>query len=500
MIVKDDRDVIQSYFEDASNLIGGHAERVVIFESLDELSGFLREASAKKIPVTVSGGGTGTTGARIPFGGVVISMEKFNKIIEVKEDASGSGRAIVQSGVLVEDLKGAADDKGLFYTCHPTEKTACIGGTVATNASGARSFKYGSTRKHIKRLKVVLSNGAVLEIVRGDKALTRRDSRLRLSNGADIAIPLPTYRMPDVKNSAGYFVKDNMDLIDLFIGQEGTLSVVVEAEMELVRKPEKIFACFVFFKSEEGAWMFSQEARFAARAEMPKTRHGHIDPLAIEYFDHNALEMIRSRRPDIPKGSTSSIFFEQEMTKDSEDRVIETWEGLISKHGVSLDETWVAMSDKVHEEFVELRHSIPEVVNEAITRRGFQKLSTDIAVPHGNFLDMMHFYKSTFEAKPMRHVVFGHIGECHVHMNILPESASEAETAREMCLEFARKGVALGGTVSAEHGIGKIKHRYLEELYGKEGILQMARVKKAIDPACILGLNNIFPKEVLDSV
>jgi D-lactate dehydrogenase (cytochrome) len=113
---------------------------------------------------------------------------------------------------------------------------------------------------------------------------------------------------------------------------------------------------------------------------------------------------------------------------------------------------------------------------------------------------MVDFYIKGFEKSGVEHALFGHIGECHLHANFLPRSEAEGRSAKEACMAFARKGVSLGGTVSAEHGIGKIKHAYLEEMCGRTGILEMARVKKSLDPNCILGLDNMFPKEILKEV
>ncbi len=483
MLIKKDQDTIKSYFEDSSNLKGGYAEKVIFPETLRELSDFLKDAYIKKIPVTISGGGTSTTGSRIPFGGAAISMEKFNKLIEISKDEK---YAVTEAGVLVEELKNLSEKEGLFYTCHPTEKTAFVGGTVATNASGSRSFKYGPTRKYINRLKMLLSNGDILEIRRGTKTLTRDNPIIKLDNGREIRIPLPTYRMPDVKNSAGYFAKNNMDLIDLFIGQEGTLSVIVEIEIGLVPKPDNILSAFVFFEKEEDTWGFSRENR--------------LDALSIEYFDSNALRLLGTKNPNIPPGANAAIFFEQEVAKNNRDAAIDVWLKLIKKHNASLDDTWVAMTEAQADKFTEFRHSIPETINDIVKRSGFQKLSTDIAVPDNKFLDMMNFYKDTFKKEKMEHVIFGHIGESHVHVNVIPRGAHELDKAKEICLGFVKKGVSLGGTVSAEHGIGKTRHKYLELMYGKSGILEMAGIKKALDPNCILGLDNIFPKELLNAI
>ena len=497
MLIKKDPDIIKSYLEDSSNIKGGAADEIVIPENAVELANFLKDADSKKVPVTISGGGTGTTGSRVPFGGKVLSLGKFNRIINLSVE---NGCALVQAGVLVEDLKNAAEKNGLFYTFHPTERTAFVGGTVATNASGARSFKYGPTRKYIRRLKMILASGEELEMRRGENIITGSGHRLKLASGRVIEIPIPSYKMPNVKNSAGYFAKEGMDLIDLFIGQEGTLSVITEIELGFVKKPAGILSAFVFFKTEKDAWEFAKEARNLSRSRRVSARGCGIEALAIEYFDKNALSLLRETAPNVPTDSGAAIFFEQEINESGEDKILEEWQRLILAHNSSMDDTWVAMNAKEIDRFAEFRHHIPDAINEIVRRSSFQKLSTDIAVPHDKFLEMMHFYVDAFKKEPIRHVIFGHIGECHVHVNLLPTSEKEKKCAENICLLFIEKGVRLGGTVSAEHGIGKTKRKYLEIMYGRQGIIEMARIKKAFDPNCILGLDNIFPRDVLSLV
>lgn len=481
--IKTDPDIIRSYLEDTSNLKGGHATELALPADPEELSDCIKYANSKKTPVTISGGGTATTGSRIPFGGMVISMEKFNRILGISQKEMS---AVIQAGVSVEELKSGCEKKGLFYTSHPTEKAATVGGTVSTNASGARSFKYGPTRKYVRALKVVLANGEILDIKRGDQILTRDDSGIRLPGGRRIDIPLPTYKMPEVKNSAGYFAKDGMDLIDLFIGQEGTLSVIARIELALVKMPSDILSCFIFFNKESDAWNFAGDARTLFRGTL----------LSIEYFDSNALRFLKVKNVNIPPGVNAAIFFEETASK-SDDASMDKWLRLISAHNASLDHTWVAMNDKDAEKFLDFRYAIPEAINDIIKRYGFRKLSTDIAVPEAGFLEMMNFYVDAFKVEKLEHVMFGHIGENHLHVNILPRSVADETLATEMMSGFIKKGIALGGTVSAEHGIGKIKHKYLEEMYGKNSILEMAGIKKALDPNWILGLDNIFPREIL---
>ena len=140
---------------------------------------------------------------------------------------------------------------------------------------------------------------------------------------------------------------------------------------------------------------------------------------------------------------------------------------------------------------------MPESVNEIVRRNGYNKLSTDIAVPEKNFKEMFGLYESALGQAKIAHVIFGHIGECHLHVNLLPKNEEELKKAEEICCGFYKRGVALGGTISAEHGVGKVRRKYMELMYGAEGLAQMARVKKALDPNCILGRGNIFPHEYL---
>lgn len=491
MIIKKDKDVIQGYLEDSSNLKGGFAEKVIIPETIAELSAAIKEANIKNDPITISGGGTGTTGSRVSFGGCVISLERINRIIDVSAEKM---RGTVEAGALVEDLKAACEKQGLFYTSHPTEKTASIGGTIATNASGARSFKYGATRKYVRRLKMVLPDGEIFDLtrgqikVKGDVASFETGSRI-------ITLKMPSYKMPDVKNSAGYFVRDGMDLVDLFIGQEGTLSVIAEAELDLVPLPERIFSAFVFFGTEEDAWRFAAEAR-----DMSRKGKMRLSALSIEYFDTNSMSIFRDKGLSVPSHAKSAVFFEQELTLGTEDGLINDWFCLISKHNSNEDDTWAAMNESEAARLIDLRHLVPLYMNETIRRNGYSKLATDIAVPAPFFFDMMDFYSKTLKVSGLEYFIFGHIGECHLHVNLLPRSEAEFKKAQGITFELVKKGVSLGGTVSAEHGIGKLKHKYLEIMYGTKGVTEMAAIKKALDPNCLLGLDNIFPKEILRKV
>ncbi|MEJ2194557.1 MAG: FAD-binding oxidoreductase [Ignavibacteriaceae bacterium] len=207
MIIKTEQDEIQNYLVDASNT-KGYCEAVYIPRSVEEISAILKEANNIKQPVTVSGNGTGLTGARVPQGGIVISTEKLNKIIEVNPDEMYT---IVEPGVLLSDLQDTVLSKGLFYPPDPTERNCFIGGTVATNASGARTFKYGPTRNYVEELEIVLAEGDLLKLKRGENFANDHSLQLNTTSGREINVMLPEYEMPKTKNASGYFCKRNMD-------------------------------------------------------------------------------------------------------------------------------------------------------------------------------------------------------------------------------------------------------------------------------------------------
>src|SRR6185369_12800090 len=163
MQTKSQPDEIESFLTDASFIRDGHADRVFLPESIEDVSEILSEANRNRIPVTVSGAGTGTVGGRVAFGGIVLATDKLNHIKSIVHEEHG-GYAITEAGVFLSDLQRAVDQESLLYPPDPTERGCFIGGTLATNASGARTFKYGPTRNYVRRLKVVLASGEILDL------------------------------------------------------------------------------------------------------------------------------------------------------------------------------------------------------------------------------------------------------------------------------------------------------------------------------------------------
>jgi D-lactate dehydrogenase (cytochrome) len=399
------------------------------------------------------------------------------------------------------------DERGFFYPPDPTEDTAHLGATVATNASGARSYRYGPTRQHVHGLRLALTTGDVVALKRGDCVADGRRLVLAATDGSATDVEVPAYKMPETKNAAGYYAAPGMDAVDLFVGSEGTLGVITEVELVLSPSPEGILSALAFFGSDEDAVAFV----VAARGDAPDGGGAGVTPLALEFFDSRSFEFLRRRKveegssseiPELPEGAVAGVLFESEYTEEDLLDTYEAWESLLSAHGSSMDDTWGGMEESELTRLKALRHSIAEQVNGVIARANarhpeIHKIGTDAAVPSAALQEMFEYYRTELEGTGLEHVVFGHIGDNHLHLNVMPSTPEQLAAGKELATRFARKAVELGGTVSAEHGIGRLKHDFLRLQYGDDGMREMAAVKRAFDPACVLNRGVVFPVEFL---
>jgi FAD/FMN-containing dehydrogenase len=434
-----------NYLEDASGFTG-FAEKIVVPRSEEELLACLHECSVKSIPLTISGGGTGVTGGRVPQGGWVLSPEKFEKL-EVRP-----GHATVGAGLLLKDLKAPNH----FYAPDPTENWASLGGTIATNASGSRSFRYGPTRRHVERLRVALMDGRVLDLKRGEKP----------------DFPIPELPVPNTtKHTAGYYLRPEMDFLDVFIGSEGTLGVVIEADVHLLPAPSALMTAVVFFDSDDSALDAVDSWR-----KIPGLR-------MLEYLDAPSLALLSGR--GVPASAKAALLIEQE--GDEPDERLEC-------AGALLDDSWFGAGPADRERFRAFRHALPETVNDTVRRHGSMKMGTDFAVPIARNREMLAIYREGCERLfPGKYVIFGHIGDAHLHVNLMPTDAPGQLRARDLILEFAAAAISLGGTVSAEHGLGKRKAHLMELQFTHLQMAQMRGIKRHFDPQWLLGQGNLFP-------
>lgn len=453
-----DPDLLAGYLTDASN-VHGHADGLFRPASAEELAEILRDAQARAMPVTITAGRTSTTAAPVPFGGWLVSTERMSAIRTISHDL-----ATAQAGVFLGAFQDAIEATGRFYPPDPTSRRECtLGASIACNASGARSFKYGPTRPWVQALEVVLPTGEVRRFERGDPVPSDW--------------PVISWTEPRVKTAAGY--APPKDAVDVFIGQEGTLGVITEATVRLTDLPANVLGILAFFPDRAAAVRFVVAARAAAKAGEA------LSPRCLEYYDAACLDLARARGVEVPAGARAGLFCEQEV---GDDDPLGPWFEALVAAGALADDTIVTDDPAGQARLHALRHAIPAGINEQVVRNGQSKVGTDLAVPDAALDRMMDLYESA----PFEHVLFGHIGDNHLHLNLLPRTADELAAAKAWYAEAARVAVALGGTVSAEHGIGKLKKAQFAGMVSPETMNAFRALKRHLDPAWILGRGTLF--------
>ena len=425
---------------DASNY-PGQADQLFTPETESEVAEILKRASQQKIPVTVCGALTGLAGGASPSGGWALSLTRMRKL-EV-----GKGRAVVGPGVLLREVQAAAANSAQFYAPDPTENTSSIGGNIAANSSGSRSFRYGATRRHVLSLRVAFMDGSIQTFRRGEK----------------IDFKVPQISLPHTtKHSAGYPLAPGMEWVDLIVGNEGTLGAVTEAELQFLPAPGERLGGVVFFPSEADALEAVDRWRPTPGLNM------------IEYIDRASLQMM-----DTPHQAALMI----EIEGDADIDMTTALE----------NDSWFATSATDRERFRVFRHTLAEKANDRVRRTGFVKFGTDYAVPLDKNREMMAIYRRVLDAdSPGRYVIYGHIGDAHVHVNSFPETRDQFERGKEIMTDLAREAVNLGGTVGAEHGLGKRKAHLLEIQYPPDQIAAMKAVKRHLDADWLLGRGTLF--------
>jgi D-lactate dehydrogenase (cytochrome) len=538
------------YLSDESRYGPASADRLVFAEDETHVAAVLADAATSGTEVTLSAGRTGIAGGAVPIRGTILSLARMDRILGI-ERTGGSAfvlrcepgvtiaglRERLESGELrlahedlTDDERSALaafenDERPWFYPPDPTEDTAHLGATVATNASGARSFRYGATRDHVLGLRVVLASGDVVDVSRGDCVADGLAFEIVAPSGV-IGFDVPSYEMPATKNAAGYFARPGMDLVDLFVGCEGTLGVITEVRIALSSRPEGVLSALAFFDSDDQAVSFVRAARgdaedsrgaseaLDANAGSSTNRpSSDVSPLALEYFDSRSLDFLRERKleegagseiPELPEDARAGVLFEQDYVEDDLLDIYGAWEALLAGNGSSMERTWGGMEEAELKRLRVLRHGVAEQVNSVIAQAKsshpeIHKIGTDAAVPAEALPEMLTFYREVMDESALRYIIFGHIGDSHVHLNVMPRDPDELRRAKELATSIARRAVELKGTVSAEHGIGRLKHGFLKLMYGDDGLREMAAVKRAVDPGGVLNRGVMFPAELLET-
>lgn len=516
------------YLKDESRFTG-KASSISFPETEDEIKQILNYIKKKNIPITIQGSRTGITGGAVPYNGHIMNLSRMKNILALrKDDALSQFYVTLQPGVLLSEINANIFNKDFntkewneksksayslfrntgmfFFPPDPTETSASLGGMTACNASGASSLLYGPTRNYIEAIHLVFPDTSSCWVRRNmDKAIGRSFS-LNPEGGKKISGSLPSYSLPAVKNASGYFAKDNMDLVDLFIGSEGTLGIITRIEIRIIPAPKDICALVIFFPKAEEALNFVKIVR---KDEGLKSMFFPlaIKPAAIEYFDENSLYMLKNQKehnpafaslPEIKAFPGTAVYIEYHSDESGYmDNTLNNLPDIIKACGGNEDNTWFASNSNEIERLKTFRHAVPEAVNLAVDLKrkmypAISKLGTDMAFPNEKLAEIYKMYTDTLCKAGLEYVIFGHIGDNHLHVNIIPHVPEEFDKGKLIYKEWAKKIINTGGTVSAEHGIGKLKNELLALMYGEKGIKEMKCIKELFDPENILNPGNLF--------
>ena len=492
--IEHDASIVSSFLSDAAHVPGGFAAGVAFPRSEAEVAALITPATSV-LPV---GAQSSLTGGATPRGEVVLSTRALSTLGQ-----PSNGCIRVGAGVPLHVLQRSLVAAGLYYPPVPTFDGAFVGGTIATNAAGAATFKHGSTRRWVEAVTIVLANGDVLDVARGEiRASGDGVFEIESTTGDVLRVPVPSYTMPAVpKLSAGYYAKPGMDLIDLFIGAEGTLGVVIEATLKVIARPRRVAA---LIQCGDDPQAVALTATLRENAASSWNDQGPLDVAAIEYMDARALRAVPEEafaRAGVarPAGQSVMLLVQLEVGADEEPALAQL-QSVLTSTGIA-DDPHLALpgDDRGAEKLFNLREAVPSSVNAIVaatkqTHPDVEKTAGDMVVPFARLAESIALYRRTFENRGLDYAIWGHVSDGNLHPNVVPHSFDDVRRGREAILEMARAVVAMGGAPLAEHGVGRssLKQQLLRELYGSDGIDQMRAVKRALDPEWRLAPGVLF--------
>ena len=445
-----DEEVLFNYSKDETEDLSFLPEVVVKPETTAQISEIMKYCNNQNIPVTPRGAGTGLSGGALPvFGGILLSIEKFNKILEIDER---NLQVTVEPGVITQVLQEAVIEKGLFYPPDPASRGSCfIGGNVSENSGGPKAVKYGVVKDYVLNLEVVLPSGEVIW------------------TGANV-----------LKNSTGY------NLTQLLVGSEGTLGIISKIVLKLIPYPPHNLSMLVPFSSAEKA----------CEAVAAIFRAG-IVPSAMEFMERDAIEWTLKYVPDVNINIEDNVQAHLLIEVDGVDTEVIFQE--CEKIALVLDafdpgEILFAETAKQKEDLWRIRRR----VGEAVKANSIYK-EEDTVVPRAELPKLLSGVKEIGNKYGFKSVCYGHAGDGNLHVNIIKGDLSEEEWNSRLTKgirEIFKLTKSLGGTISGEHGIGWVQKDYLDIVFSKTELDLMKGIKKLFDPNNILNPGKIFGQEI----
>lgn len=436
-----DPDALEPYARDESGLGSFPPEAVALPESVEEVRELLRLCALDRIAVTPRGLGTGMTGGALAVsGGLLLSLERMNAIRDISE---ADLLAVVQPGVVTGQLQERVEALGLFYPPDPASLESCsLGGNVAENAGGPRAFKYGVTREYVLGLELALMGG---ELVRAGRRT--------------------------VKGVTG------LDVVGLFVGSEGTLAVCTEITLKLLPRPQAVATFLAPFR----------DAPAAAEAVSAMVRRG-FRPRTLEFLDGGVLDHLRREGAFAVPASAGAMLL-VELDGEAEGIEAQLLSAAAACELSGAVEILVATDEARRRQMWEMRRN----VNPTLKELHRHKLSEDIVVPRSAIPEMVRRLDALAAAERVTIASFGHAGDGNLHVNLLYDEELAAETIERIVTAIFRETLALGGTLSGEHGIGIAKRRFMPLEQSRELLALQHALKRCFDPEGLLNPGKLLP-------
>jgi D-lactate dehydrogenase (cytochrome) len=512
-LIKPFEEKYTDYLKDESGL-SGCADEISFPSGSDDLRTVLDYLISNKKPFTVQGARTGITGGCVPDHGHILNLSYMNKITGMKI-RDNVFFLEVQPGVCLCDInKGlynrSFDTQGwseasltvytqfrkakrCFFPPNPTETTASIGGMFSSNAAGPNVCHYGKTSAYVDALSIALASGENWNIARGQYVFDAKGCAL--PNGKNLRLPHESSSLLPFTSRAG------LDLIDFLAGSEGMLCIIESLTLRLLPEPENSWGVVCLFKSNKKAICFSKA--------ILEQSYNDVLVTAIEYLDQQTLGLVMALKanasrlagiPDIPLDIEACVYIEL-ISHTSDDLVMEnallSLLELLTDCGGDPDMTWAAANKEEIEKFRLFRHAAPEAVNlknseYRMSVPRLTKTATDFSAPNKYLTQILEMYYADIQRSNISSAIFGHIDQCHFHVNFLPTNSEEMQIAQCIISGWAKEITTRDGCVANENGIGKLKKNLLANVISEADKQNILYVKQFFDPKQLMNPGNLI--------
>jgi len=453
----------QEYLIDESKY-SGYADSISFPKSEEDMIDIVMQMNQKNTGITIQGGKTGIVGGAVPKGGHIMNLSRMNACKDTRILEDGTALMTVEAGISLMDLNKEIirifKNNPMLWPPQPTEESATVGGIASTCARGINVFLYGDSRQYFDSVRLVLSDGTV-------RVIRRTDERA---------------------------------LLDRVLGAEGIVGAFSELTLRLLPKPESIWGISFFFESKEDVGIFIEIIN------KKKVRAEDADIAAMEYLDKETIKLIESRKsvmtkikeiPDVEPQFVCMIYFELQGREEGIESIAEQLMEIAMDCNCDPDKAWALSGEAEIEKMKAFRHAAAESVNLFIEEvrhndKRITKLGTDMAISESDFKTLLAGYEDDLKTAALNSCVFGHIGENHLHVNILPKDFVQYQKGMELIKAWGKSVKEKGGKVVCEHGIGKLKKEIQADILSDEEISDLSEIKTELDAKKMWNRGNVL--------